>query len=65
MQVLAILMNLLIQFSSPIIDLIWLHVSLSGPGADELLHFSIALIILFLENDFYLIVGLSEISSRK
>jgi len=65
MQVLAILMNLLIQFSSLIIDLIWLYVSLSGPGTDELLHFSIALIILFLENDFYLIVGLSEISSRK
>ena len=65
MQVLVMLMNLPIQSSSLIIDLIWLHVSLSGPGANELLHFSIALIILFLENDFHSIVGLSGISSRK
>ena len=65
MQALAMLMNLPIQSLSLIIDLIWLHISLSGPGADELLHFLIALIILFLENDFYLIVGLSGISSRK
>ena len=58
-------MNLLIQSSSLIIDLIWLYVSLSGSGADELLYFSIALIILFLENNFYSIVGLSGILSRK
>ena len=58
-------MNLPIQFLSLIIDLIWLHISLSGPGANELLHFSIASIISFLENNFHLIVGLSEISSRK
>ena len=65
MQVLVMSMNLPIQSSSLIIDLIWLHVSLFRPSADELLHFLIALIILFLENDFHLIAGLSGISSRK
>ena len=64
-QVLVMSMNLPIQSSSLIIDLIWLYVSLSGPGANELLHFSIGLIILFLENNFHSIVGLSGISSRK
>ena len=65
MQVLAMLINLPIQSSSLIIDLIWLHVSLFRPSADELLYFLIALIILFLENDFHLIAGLSGISFRK
>ena len=65
MQALAILMNLPIQSLSLIIDLIWLHISLSGPGADELLHFLIASIISFLKNNFHLIVGLSGILSRK
>ena len=65
MQALAMLMNLPIQSLSLIIDLIWLYISLSGPGTNELLHFLIASIILFLENDFHSIVGLSGISSRK
>ena len=59
------LMTLPIQSLSLIIDLIWLHISLFGPSADKLLHFLIALIISFLENNFHLIVGLSGISSRK
>ena len=65
MQTLAMSMNLPIQSSSLIIDLIWLHISLFGPGADELLHFLIVSIILFLENNFHWIVGLSGILSRK
>ena len=53
------------QLSFLIIDLIWLHVNLSRPGADKLLHFLIASISLILENEFHSDVGLSGISSRK
>ena len=64
-QVLAMLMNLQMQLSFLIMDLIWLHVNLSRPGADELLHFLIASISSILENKFYSVVGLSGILSRK
>ena len=47
------------------IDLIWLHVNLSGPGADKLLHFSITSISSSLENSVHLVVALSKISSKK
>ena len=53
------------QLSFLIIDLIWLYVNLSGPGADELLHFLITSISLILENEFYSVIGLSVILSRK
>ena len=65
MQVLVMSMNLQMQSSFLIIDLIWLHINLSGPGTDELLYFLITSISLFLENKFYSIVNLSRISSRK
>jgi len=64
-QTLAISMNLLIQSLFLMIDLIWLHVNLSGPGADKLLYFLIALISSSLENGVHSVVTLSEISSRK
>ena len=47
------------------IKLIWLHINLSGPGADELLYFSITSISSFLENRFHSAVVLSGILSRK
>ena len=65
MQALMMSMNLLMQSSSLIIDLIWLYVSLSSPSADKLLYFLIVSISLFLKNKFHLIVGLSGILSRK
>jgi len=64
-QVLAISMNLLMQSLFLMIDLIWLHVNLSGPGADKLLHFSITSISSSLENSVHLVVALSKISSKK
>ena len=50
MQVLAISMNLEIHSSLLTILLIWLQDNLSGPEADELLYFSIALISSSLKN---------------
>ena len=64
-QALAISMNLQMQSSFLIMDLIWIHVNLSGPGADKLLHFLITLISLFFESTFHSAVGLSGILSRK
>ena len=58
-------MNLQIQSLFLIMDLISLYINLSGPGTDELLHFLIASISLFLENKFHSVVGLSGILSRK
>ena len=65
MQALAISMNLQMQSSLLIIDFKWLQVNLSGPRADKLLYFSIMSMSFFLENGFYTVVVLSEISSRK
>ena len=62
---LVISMNLLMHSLILMIVLIWLYVNLSGPGADKLLHFSIALISSSLENRAYSMMALSKISSRK
>ena len=64
-QALAISMNLQMKSSFLIMDLIWIHVNLSGPGANKLLYFLITLISLFFENTFHSAVGLSGILSRK
>ena len=63
-QVLAISISLKTQSSFLIMNLIWFQVNLSGPGADELLHFSIALINSCLEKGFQLLIGLLGISSK-
>ena len=63
-QVLAILISLAIYSSSLIMSLILLHVNLSGPRADKLLHFSIASINSFLAKEFYSSVGLLGILSK-
>ena len=63
-QVLAMSISLDKQSSSLMMILIWLQVSLSGPRADKLLHFSIALINSYLENEFHSFVDLLGISSR-
>ena len=57
-------MNLSKQSLSLMMDLIWLQVNLSGPGADELLHFSSMSINSCLENKFYSFTGFLGISSR-
>ena len=64
-QTLAISMNLLMQSLFLMIDLIWLYINLSGPGADKLLHFLITSISSFLENGIHSVVVLSEILSGK
>ena len=48
-----------------IIDLTWLHINLSRPGANKLLHFSIASVSSCLENRFHPVVVLPGILSRK
>ena len=57
-------MNLSKQLLSLMIDLIWLQVNLSEPGADELLHFSSVSINSCLENKFYSFTSFLGISSR-
>ena len=63
-QVLAISMNLVMYSLLLMILLIWLQVSLSRPGADELLHLSIALISSSLENGVHTLATLLGISSK-
>ena len=60
-QALAISINLLIYSLLLMIVLIWLHVNLSEPGANKLLHFSIALISSSLENGAHSTMALSDI----
>ena len=63
-QVLAMSISLAIQSSSLMMSLIWLYVNLSGPGADELLHFPIVSINSFLVKEFHSSIGLLGISSK-
>ena len=63
-QALAMSISLAILFSSLMMSLIWLHVNLSGPGADKLLYFSIALINSCLAKEFYSSIGLLRMSSK-
>ena len=63
-QALAISISLKMQSSFLMMDLIWFQVNLSGPRADELLHFSIALINSYLEKGFQLLIGLLGILSK-
>jgi len=58
------LMNLLIHSLFLMVLLIWLQVNLSGPRADELLHFSMVLMSSSLENEVQDSVSLSGISSK-
>ena len=64
-QTLVMSMNLQMQSSSLIMDLIWLHISLFRLGVDELLHFLIASMSSNLENRFHSVVGLSGMLPRK
>ena len=64
MHILAISTNLSTQLLSLIMDLIWLQVNLSGPGADELLHFSSMSISSCLENKFHSFAGFLRILSK-
>ena len=64
-QALVMSMNLLMHSLFLMIDLIWIHINLSGLGVDELLHFSITSMSSFLENRIHSVVVLLGISSRK
>ena len=57
-QVLAISIDLIIHLSFLMIFLMWLQDNLSGPGADELLYFSMASISSFLENSNHVLMFL-------
>ena len=63
-QALVISISLKTQSSFFMMDLIWFQVNLSGPRADELLHFSIVLINSCLEKGFQLLIGLLGISFK-
>ena len=63
-QVLVIFKNLKIHSLFLMIDLMWLQINLLRPGADKLLHFSIALISSCLENKSQLFIDLLELLSR-
>jgi len=60
-QTLVMSMNLQMQSLFLMMDLIWLHINLSRPSTDKLLHFLITSISLFLENVFHSVVSLSRI----
>ena len=61
---LAMSMSLLMHLSYHMICLMWLHDSLSGPEADELLHLPMALTSSSFENGAHILTSLSEISSK-
>ena len=63
MYALTISKSLKMHSSFLTMDLIWLQVNLSGPGADKLLHFSIMSMSSYLENKFQSFISLLEISS--
>ena len=63
-QALAMSISLAMQSSSLMISLIWLHVNLSRPGADKLLHFLITSINSCLAKEFHSSIGLLGISSK-
>ena len=65
MQVLAMSSNSTMHSLFLMIILICLHDNLSGPGADELLHFPMACKISFLENLFHVNVSLVGISFKR
>ena len=63
-QALAMSISLAIQSSSLMMNLIWLYINLSGPGADKLLHFLITLLNSFLAKEFHSSIGLLGILSK-
>ena len=63
-QALAMSISLDKQSLSLMMILIWLQISLSGPRADKLLHFSITSINSCLENKFHSFIDLLGILSR-